>query len=218
MQTMRDYIEYVLDESLEYLEKRGHLPLKERAYIKNKMMTKFLASRHIKDIKGKIINGPKKLKLERPVIISALTVTEIRLSQIICDVHCVSFNDIYSRSRKRDVVDARMQLVSFMYIYMGYTFSQIGKLFSRDHSTIIHNLQANENLLFASGVFCNKYNLFIETAKRELPEIFNDLEKNKEKLREYEKVKNQRTLLGYRKVIQESKKLNNDLHTIATVG
>ena len=218
MQTMRDYIEYVVNESLQYLEKKGHIKGNDRFALKNKMMTKFLTSKHIREVKHKIINGPKKLKLERPVVISALNLTELRLAQIICDIHGVNFNDVFSRSRKRDVVDARMQLVSFMYIYLGYTFSQIGKLFSRDHSTIIHNLQANEDLLFASGVFCSKYTLFIESAQKELPEIFNNVEKNKEKLRESEQVRTQRTLMGYRKGIYDKRKTEDEKLNTASVS
>jgi chromosomal replication initiation ATPase DnaA len=77
----------------------------------------------------------KKFKRDRITIDDVLS--------IVAKNCCVTVNEITSRIRKREVIDAR-----FIYIYMlryefYYGLKQIGNILGRDHTTIMHAVQTH---------------------------------------------------------------------------
>lgn len=64
---------------------------------------------------------------------------------------------IKCKSRRRNLVEARMICYHIMYNYSGLTLTQIGRLFgNRDHTTILHALQSYNDWMFSDKAFANK--------------------------------------------------------------
>ena len=74
---------------------------------------------------------------------------------------CVDVNHIISKIRKRDVIDARFIFVSTLRNQFYYPYQTIGKIMSKDHTTIIHAVnthneryhQYNEYKQVTDGVY-----------------------------------------------------------------
>jgi chromosomal replication initiator protein len=59
----------------------------------------------------------------------------------------VTMNDLYSKTRKREVVMARQLSMYLIRKYTAYSLVQIGDYFGgRDHSTVIHSIDIIEGL------------------------------------------------------------------------
>lgn len=71
--------------------------------------------------------------------------------EIIVDTVCfylsVNVEDVFSRTRKQRVVEARYFICYICRVEFRMIFSFIGKNLKRDHSTIIHGVQAIEDLM-----------------------------------------------------------------------
>jgi len=204
MQTIRDLVEYLVKETLHYLDKTGNLQSKD-AFLEEKIKRKFLTHRDIALVKNKNLVPVKKPSLARVEVKSNLTLQELHLSQIICDIHNISFNDLYSKARNVDIVDARKQLSAFLYIYTCYTFAHVASLFGQDHSTAIHNIKKHEDLLQTNNLYCNKFHRFLETVEREMPELMLKINKKSQQFREYEKLKAQRAMNHSSKLLVNGK-------------
>lgn len=67
----------------------------------------------------------------------------------------VSYSVMASKSRERNYVIARQYAIYQVYQQLhnlGYTLTEIGKLFNRDHSTVLHSVKQ-----IMSGISCNDY-------------------------------------------------------------
>jgi hypothetical protein len=63
---------------------------------------------------------------------------------------------LFVKSRKRELVDGRV-MACMLLREKKFKLTAIGSIMSRDHSTIIHNLQSGENLLDTSASFRRMY-------------------------------------------------------------
>jgi hypothetical protein len=73
--------------------------------------------------------------------------------------------DIFSKSRKREIVELRMM---FFYIarQMKYTYTSIGEYVNnKHHTTVLHNLTTFRNLIETSDVFKLRYKQIINHIK-----------------------------------------------------
>lgn len=83
----------------------------------------------------------------------------LEIIKSVCYVLNVSIEDIIGKTRKREVVEAR-------YIAIGIIFNSndritkvnIGKIFNRDHSTVIYSLRIFDDLLSCDKSFKRKVN------------------------------------------------------------
>jgi transcriptional regulator of heat shock response len=71
-------------------------------------------------------------------------------------IEMVTGVDVYSKCRKRDVVEARMMLAS-MLREMGFSLNTIGSFLNKDHTTIIHYTRKLNQLIDVDKVFLTKY-------------------------------------------------------------
>jgi chromosomal replication initiator protein len=55
---------------------------------------------------------------------------------------CVNMDDILSRSRKREVIDARFMFIAVMRKEFGHSLKFIGEMCDRDHTSIMHAVGA----------------------------------------------------------------------------
>lgn len=62
-----------------------------------------------------------------------------RIEEIISEVSGVSISDMYSRSRDPAPVDARFA-VWYAAKMAGFSYMRIGRLYNRDHTTIMHGI------------------------------------------------------------------------------
>jgi chromosomal replication initiator protein len=87
----------------------------------------------------------------------------------ICKFYSLSYEDITSKSRKREIVKARFIAIYLIRTETDYVLSQIGKLFNRDHSTILHSIKIINNTLTL------KYDTDISDEMQEIKKIINNL-------------------------------------------
>lgn len=57
---------------------------------------------------------------------------------------CVSMNDITSKVRKTEVIDARFIFINTLREQFNYTYMSIGELLNRDHTSIIHAVKTHK--------------------------------------------------------------------------
>ena len=79
---------------------------------------------------------PKRYTFER-----ILSIVSIQLE--------ISNQDIMTKRRYREAVEARMIVMYLMRKYMKKTLSEIGRTFGKDHSTVIHALGTLDDLMFS---------------------------------------------------------------------
>jgi len=72
--------------------------------------------------------------------------------------------DVFSKKRKREIVEARFIYSKLLY-EAGYTFKSIGRALGKDHSTVIYYRQQFEDLYITQKEFRMKHNLIKESLK-----------------------------------------------------
>jgi chromosomal replication initiator protein len=69
-----------------------------------------------------------------------------RIIKIVLEKVQVSRDMVFSKTRKREAVTARHLCQYFMRMYTSYTLKYIGRLFMRDHTSVIHAIEHIEDL------------------------------------------------------------------------
>lgn len=185
MQTIRNIVEIVVKECSK------DLPEVDTWYV-DRTVTKILALESIKPYKNKSFGSNKKKKPVKIKPYRRMSADELKIVQIACDYNHYDFNSVISNSRKRGVVEVRMILMCFFYYYRAYTYSDLGRMFGRDHSTIIHNTGTNEDLLESDSMYAIKYFNTIAKIKEEVPHLFIDKDTLENQSAEYAKIKAER--------------------------
>jgi len=67
--------------------------------------------------------------------------------EIVCKYFSLTFDDVTSSSRKHNTLIARYIIMYFMYNKLQFTKSQIGRIFNRDHTTVINALKQMEIIM-----------------------------------------------------------------------
>jgi hypothetical protein len=185
MQTIRNIVEIVVKECSKDMD---HV---DTWYVE-KTVAKILALDSIKPYKDKTYGSivkkkPFKIKGYRP-----MTKEELKIVQIVCDFNHSEFNVIFSSCRIRGIVEIRMIIICFFYYYRGYTYTDLGNMFGRDHSTIIHNTGTHEDLLDSDHLYVIKYVNTIVKLQEEMPHLFIDKLVLENQSAEYAKIKAER--------------------------
>lgn len=95
-----------------------------------------------------LLKEPVSLRAAQEVL-HDLQAVETRLSipqiqKIVVDYFQVSLKDLLGRSRQKKLVRARQVALYFSQLYSGKTVTQLGRLFNRSHSSVVHALQTLE--------------------------------------------------------------------------
>jgi chromosomal replication initiation ATPase DnaA len=90
-------------------------------------------------------------------------ITEEKIFNIVCRHFNVNIEDVVSRSRKRNLVNARFLITYYIRECCGKQYKYIGKLFKRDHSTAIYACEQVRNLVDGDDEFRNH---FLEIGKK----------------------------------------------------
>ena len=67
----------------------------------------------------------------------------------VCQEYGVNFLDLITPCRKRELIEPRHVIMYVLKTFKLLSFEQIGQLFNRDHSTVVHARKAVENQRFA---------------------------------------------------------------------
>lgn len=76
------------------------------------------------------------------------------------DVFGLSRTYVFGKCRKREIIEIRMQMYALMRNDFDYTLPKIGKIFDRDHSSVIHLLNQHENALQTDEKYAIRYSEF----------------------------------------------------------
>jgi len=193
MQTVRDLIEYICRETTDYLHKYDKLKQQD-AFLATRLTNKFMNDRKVVKHKNKSIVINIQRKRPRTIVLPNLTQLELKLTLLICEIHNVTYDQLFSANRTGEVVDARRQLTSFFYTYLAYTYTHVATIFGKDHSTIIHNVRTHQDLLETDPAYVLKFGKFMDSIKKDFPEILVKIEEKSELLKEFQKVHAQRML------------------------
>lgn len=110
------------------------------------------------------IPGLKGIKIPPGYFASKMGLTADVVVDCVCSVMEIHKSLIPKKTRKRNVVEARHFIGWFLVKKKGMTLSSVGKnvLGGRDHTTIINNIEAFQNLYDTDDMFRAKADLIIE--------------------------------------------------------
>jgi len=86
----------------------------------------------------------------------------------------ISEISLASEYRGREVVDVRKMVCKVLRSKFNLSFSDIGKLLNRDHSTMVYYVSAHEDLCMSNGEYLACYNALMEDIKRKMRAMNND--------------------------------------------
>lgn len=185
MQTVRNIVEIAVKHCLKGTDRGDTWSIE-------KNIAQILALSDIRPYKNRTFgtSTPKKSMTIKPC--RPMTLEELKIAQIVCETNHTEFNQVFSRSRKRETVEIRMILITFLYVYRAYTYANIGNMFGRDHSTIIHNINTHDNLLDTDSLYAVKYFKTLSKIKDEMPHLFINEDDVDNQTIEYIKIKAER--------------------------
>jgi|TARA_R100000278_G_C5472362_1_gene164935 hypothetical protein len=70
--------------------------------------------------------------------------------------------DPMERSRKREVVYARMIVYKILMDFHKFTLARVGRLFGKNHATVLHAQRSFDNLIAQDEAFCNAFNSILK--------------------------------------------------------
>ena len=76
------------------------------------------------------------------------------------DIFHVERSYVFGKTRRREIIELRMMMYALMREDLGYTLPKIGKIFNRDHSSVIHLLKQHENQLETDKTYSSKWSEF----------------------------------------------------------
>ncbi len=169
MQTIGDFVDKIIEISVEHFNGTSY----SREDIKSKILKVPGAKRYY----YRVLDPIKEKKPVEKQILPNLTNEEYKILMIIAQEHNVDINKLVSKSRKREIVDARMQAMVIFYVYLFYTYKRTGDIFLRDHSTVIHAVETSNDLLDSDAGFTRSFVKTLSTVKEDLPYLFESHEK-----------------------------------------
>ena len=169
MQTIGDFIDKVLEISVEHFNGTDY----SNEIIKSKILKLPGAKKYY----YRVLNPTKEYKKVEKQTLPTLTNEEYKILMIVSEEHNVDVNKLISTSRKREIVEARMQAMSIFYVYLFYTYKRTGDVFLRDHSTVIHGIETTNNLLSSDAGFNKSFVKTLNRIKEDLPYLFESHDK-----------------------------------------
>jgi len=85
------------------------------------------------------------------------SVTPDQALRIACDILQVSPDDVQGPCRERNLTNARFMIAHYLRHRMALTKVCIGRLFNRDHTTIIHGIQKHNDYFAYEPEYQYKY-------------------------------------------------------------
>ncbi len=83
----------------------------------------------------------------------------INVAKQVAQINNISFEELKSHSRKFEFVRLRAMAFNILYMKHNAKLSEIGRLFQRHHSTIIHGLKTHNTFLETDASYLSDYML-----------------------------------------------------------
>ena len=125
----------------------------------------------------------------------------INVAKQVAQINNISFEELKSHSRKFDFVRLRAMAFNILYMKHNAKLSEIGRLFQRHHSTIIHGLKTHNTFLETDESYLSDYMLTLAQVKEK-----NEITKAIEETNQFKKDLNQK-----QNVKKKTKKKKQDL-------
>ena len=170
MQTIGDLIDQLIDVSVQHFN--------GTTYSRDAIKSKFLKLNGARKYYYRVLEPIKERKQNDKIILPKLTSAEYKILTYIGEEHNISLAELVSKSRKREIVEARMQGMVIFYVYLFYTFKRTGDLFTKDHSTVIHAIETTNDLFDSSPGFQRSFIRTLSRLTREMPELFSSYQKD----------------------------------------
>jgi hypothetical protein len=170
MQTVGELIEHIIDINV--------LHFKGSALQKEALLTKIRKIPESKLLWRKVISPIKHKKKETRTLLPKMSREEMLILNAVANQHFVTLEEIISKSRKREIVDARMQAMVIFYGYLFYSLKRIGLLFNRDHSTVLHAINTTNDLIRINNIYAKQFHKCVQSVKKVVPELFESNHKN----------------------------------------
>lgn len=118
------------------------------SYLKERRQVRYLESK-VENIESKYQKEIERLKtmIINPIHKMNKNKELLEILQKVCDASGIMPHDILSKTRKREVVIARQLFCYLTMTYYNYTLVQVGRFLNRDHSTVIHSVNAYTDYL-----------------------------------------------------------------------
>ena len=89
--------------------------------------------------------------------------------QFVCKEMNVRYKDALSKDRSRILVLTRNMCYAILKTYVGATVASIGRLFFRDHTTVLHGLRMHQQDLRANDIYAEQFEEIRFLLKLNLP-------------------------------------------------
>ena len=77
--------------------------------------------------------------------------------QFVCNEMNVRYKDVLSKDRSRIYVLTRNMCYAILKTYVGSTVAAIGRLFFRDHTTVIHGLRMHQQDITTNDIYAEQF-------------------------------------------------------------
>jgi chromosomal replication initiator protein len=88
------------------------------------------------------------------------------VTEIVAEIWQIPKEALLTKTRKREVVEARQVLMAHKKKETGNSLAKVGRSFLKDHATVLHAIKTVKNLRETDKAFRRKYDTFIERANR----------------------------------------------------
>lgn len=100
------------------------------------------------------------------------------IEEIVCNYFGVTKYEIMRNTREVDYCRPRQVCMYFYKLYTKYSLGKIGKIFGKDHATVIHSCKTINNLIYTENAFAFKINeldkLILQALSNDIMKIKND--------------------------------------------
>jgi chromosomal replication initiation ATPase DnaA len=89
-----------------------------------------------------------------------------KIESVVSKVWNIKIDDIYSKSRNRDIVEARYVCMWYNRIRLKKSFHYCGKLYYKDHSTAVYGIKMVDMLYETNPEFKKKFDIVLNQIRK----------------------------------------------------
>ena len=104
-----------------------------------------------------------------PGILTKRKLDELTIIEFVCKEMNVKYKDALSKDRSRILVLTRNMCYAILKTYVGATVASIGRLFFRDHTTVLHGLRMHQQDLRTNDIYQEQFDEIRFLLKLNLP-------------------------------------------------
>ena len=114
-------------------------------------------------------NPNKNRRIATAINMYSLIEVDRRLVEDAVQVCYLDIDRFTRNSREGEYVDCRRMIIAVMRTRLGYSLSKIGKIFNKDHSSILHNIKKHNDLMITDKVYSKAFKRYLDCIKESNP-------------------------------------------------